>query len=245
MTMTTPPTLVTLIASIGISVTFACGNVSRPAVDDDSDSQCITVWHRFPPSPSDQRLNATHIRSITPEVVWNRVTEVLYAESADLNCDGEADYLAQVVASSSEPPRTGLALVAFLRDGDEWEEVLFSPSPVDGMETMVIAADLTANGHLDIVTWGADEGGFVPRVFLATGEMYLPLQVSDRYTLRFEEGWDAACRTRVQPRLGDSYLLLSRETIPPTDLIGHGTECDLPTDTFAIQGTALIPVSGK
>jgi len=88
-------------------------------------------------------------------------------------------------------------LLALVREGDGWSEVLASPSPVDGIETLAVASDLNRDGRLDLVTWGSDEGGYIPRVFRSQESGYAPVPVPEAYILRFKEGWSSACRVKV------------------------------------------------
>jgi hypothetical protein len=213
--------------------------ISAPSVE------CVPVLHPSPVSGTDRRLDPVYIDSITPADVSKRVESVLYAELIDLNCDGHLDYVGQVIDAVGTAAEPHLAFVVFVRDGDQWTEALFSPSPVDGLETVVIAADLNSNGHLEVVSWGADEGGYIPRVFLSSASSYQPIPVPHQYTLRFEEVWDVECRTRIQPQVVDSHLQLTRETISPTDRRGHGSICDLPADTLMIRGDSLSVVDGR
>lgn len=230
-----------LLSTIGVTMLLAC---SGPATSGTTltvrEPECAPVLHLAATSPSDLRRDSAYIDSITPDAVRQRVDRVLYAEAVDLNCDGQLDYIAQALGDAPERTEPELLFIAFLRDGDRWTEVLSSPSPVAGPETLVVAADLNSDGHLDIVTWGADEGGYVPRIFVSKGRSYEPVDVPDVYALRFEEAWDSDCRSRVQPMLvGSIQLQLTRETIAPTELLGHGSNCELPTDTLVLREGAL------
>jgi hypothetical protein len=241
-----PRILAMFLGAVGLVAPLACrGPASSGAAINASSVECVPVLHPSTISPADRRLDPVYIDSITPAVVFQRVESVLYAELIDLNCDGHLDYVGQVIGAADPTAEPRLAFVVFLRAGDQWTEALFSPSPVDGLETVVIAADLNSNGHLEIVSWGADEGGYIPRVFLSVASSYQPIPVPHRYTLRFEALWDVECRTRVQPSLVESHLQLTRETISPTDPIGHGSICDLPTDTLMVQGDSLSLVDGS
>lgn len=173
----------------------------------------------------------TRVRS----VIASLATSVIYADTLDLDCDGVTDAVAQIVSIQGS-----LTFAAFLVRPDSVHTVLFSPSVVDGPEIVVLAADLSGDGHRDLVTWGSDEGGSIPRIFRWGAGKYSEVVVPMVYHVRNEELWGPHCRQTVLPAVTKRLLLVfSREPIPPTSLTGHGTECELPRDTLRLVADGL------
>lgn len=242
------PGVVRHVATMLAAATFyACGGGGNGRSADTPNlgqGNCTRTAHRSLASSGDARRDAAQIAAITPAELIESADTVLYAELLDLNCDGALDYVAQVVTSSSGSSEGRLVLVAFHKMGEQWRQVLTAPSPVDGPEMIVLAADLNSDHDLDLVTWGSDEGGYVPRVFRSTVDGYQAVRVPEMYTLRFEESWSAECRARVLPEFfGANGLRLSRETISPSSVEGHGPDCNLPRDTLALRADSLIRLS--
>jgi hypothetical protein len=163
---------------------------------------------------------------------------IVYADTVDLNCDGRTDYVAQ----GRTRVNGRLAFVAFVNDSAGWRRVLMSASPVQGREVLALAADLTEGGRRDLITVGSDEGGYVPRAFRWRGEQYEPVTVPRAYVVRQEEDWDAACLQKINPQWVGGGVRLLRETISPTETGGHGSDCELPSDTLRIVGNSLARV---
>jgi hypothetical protein len=236
-----------LFIALGGAVAIACGpsQAGRSAQPADTvAANCTPVTHSGSVGRGDVRRDAGRIAAITPAPVSQRLDTVFYAELIDLNCDGQLDYVGQGIATPAGADQGQLMLVAFVRRDAQWTEVLAAPSPVAGVEMVAVAADLNADNHQDLVTWGADEGGHVPRVFRSGPEGYQPVPVPNVYTLRFEESWSSDCRARTLPALvAANRLRLTRETVSPDALKGHGTDCDLPADTLALQADSLVPLA--
>lgn len=244
------PGVVRYVAALLVAATlFACGGGGNGRSADTPNlgqGNCTPTAHPWLASSGDARRGAAQIAAITPAELTQSADTVLYAELLDLNCDGALDYVAQVVTSSSESSEGRLVLVAFHKMAEQWRQVLAAPSPVDGPEMIVLAADLDSDHHLDLIAWGSDEGAYVPRVFRSTADGYQAVHVPEMYTLRFEENWSAECRSRVLPALvGANNLRLSRETISPSAVEGHGPECNLPRDILALRADSLIRLSSS
>lgn len=189
------------------------------------------------------RRDSAYIASIRPTGIPNRV-QVLIGDTVDLNCDGHADFVAQVVRDGSDGT-SALWIIGLARESDGWREILASQSVVDGSEQLVALADLNDDHRRDLIFWGVDEGGFVPRLFVSGSEEYRLVNVPARYTLRFEEQWGADCLQRVVPAVvGSDRIQLARETISPASSAGHGSACDLGFDTLSIVGDSLRRVPG-
>lgn len=173
-------------------------------------------------------------------------TTVLSLERIDLDCDGIEDLVAQT-SELDGLGRSRLWITGFLRDSASWRLVLRDPSVVDGYEGVALAADLNSDGMSDVLFLGQDEGGVVPHLMRSTRErMYERVRIPSGYRLRNETEWGASCWSRLAPALADGrQLRLARETISPESTVGHGTDCDLPLDTLALQGDSLVRLEGN
>jgi len=200
-------------------------------------ARCMAIVHG-----GDKRLDEAQIAANTLETITERFDSVLYAELLDLNCDGQLDYVGQVVASEPGDTEGRLVLVAFDRQKNgQWRQTLAARSEVDGRESVVVAVDLNSDNRLDLVTWGSDEGGYVPRVFRSTTNGYRRVHVPEVYHLRFEESWSQECRAHTSPALvGIDRLRFTRETIAPSEFDGHGADCSLPADTLVLRADSLV-----
>ena len=187
----------------------------------------------FPPDDTE------HVRRTKPADVPGEPSDFLYAQRMDVDCDGDDDFVAQSVRTEDQ----GGAFLAYVQDQGEWRLVLRSESAVDCIERVALAADVSGQRRRDLVVLGADEGGFIVRVFRWDGGTYRSVSVPPVYQIRHEEEWDASCLSKINPEyVPPDQLALLRETISPTSLRGHGRECDLPRDTLRIQGDALAPI---
>lgn len=176
-----------------------------------------------------------------PDLGALQADTVFQLDSIDLDCDGQMDYVAQVEPAHEQASSNRPTLVAFVRERGTLRRVLFAPSPVDGYETVAVAADLSGAGKRDLVTIGSDEGGYIIRVFRWRGGAYVPVFVPMAYRLRQEAEWNDECLTKINPRVTPrGELILLRETISPTSTKGHGTTCDLPTDTLHVVNDSLV-----
>lgn len=163
--------------------------------------------------------------------------EVLYAFAADLDCDGDLDVVVQEADSGH------LYLSAYRSEADTAKRLFTSEAKVKGREVVVALGATTAIKLRSIAVVGSDEGGLVPRLFVARDSQYVELTLPTQYFLRMEEEWTPTCRQINSPNLlADGRIVLSRETIPPTALKGHGVFCALPRDTLVIS--TLTPVGG-
>jgi hypothetical protein len=114
---------------------------------------------------------------------------------------------------------------------------------VEGIERVVIAAELSESGRRDLVTVGSDEGGYEPRVFRWKNGVLSRVIVPAEYGLREESDWSPDCMERINPQfVGDRRITLLRETISPASLKGHGEDCNLPRDTLEVRGDSLVRV---
>ncbi|MBK7907045.1 MAG: VCBS repeat-containing protein [Gemmatimonadetes bacterium] len=179
------------------------------------------------PAPA---IGLSELQSVRPAV-----QEIRAAASIDINCDGRLDFVGQVrrVSGSSV-----LRLLALERRSDNtWRTLLDTESNVAGPEVARLAADVNNDGLRDLVTVGYDEGGLTPRIFLRAESTFRESPLSAAYLIRFESEWSRACLTSVLPRFASGAgLVLTRETIPRTSAVGHGTLCDLPVDTIKLGG---------
>jgi len=175
-------------------------------------------------------------RLIPPSVQANFDT-VFNAVPISLDCDGNAGFVAQVRRAGS------VSMVGYVDRSGKWDIVFQEPTPVAGSEIIVLGADLNGDRRLDLVTMGQDEGGYVPRIIASADRGYTVVPIPRTNVLRNEEGWASACLRHALPVLvGSNRIALRRETISPDSDRGHGTKCNLPQDTFALQGTRLVPV---
>jgi len=194
------------------------------------------------PGADRYRVDTGFARSIVQQSQRLTVETVIRADSIDLDCDGRFDLIAYISARPENKVASERILVAFSRQHEEnWVRVLWSPSPVDGIERLLIAAPLTTSNRRDIVSLGSDEGGYVPRVFLWANLELAEVRVPARYALRLEEDWDVKCLQLNAPRLvGDHHVVMSRESITPRAKTGHGKKCDLPVDTLFVRRDSLV-----
>lgn len=183
------------------------------------------------------------VNEIVPEEIRVQFDTIFYADTVDVNCDGSFDILlyAQRAAREATPGRQVLGI--FRLKGGRWDGLLMKDGVVDGVEQLVLVADLSGDRQLDLVTMAADEGGYIPRVFKAVGDTgYVEIRVPLVYTIRHEAEWSSTCLAKVNPRVvGAGRMSLLRETISPGADRGHGDQCDLPRDTVRIVGDQIGP----
>jgi hypothetical protein len=182
---------VLLIAGAVSCAVASCGTLEK-AARSGQNQPCPTISHREGGVAADKRHSLPNFGASDSPWLKGSAEGVLYAERVDLNCDGDPDFVGQVLERSEAGGE--LVFVAMLREDNVWRTVLQSPSDVTGRETLVIAADMDGDGWLELVTWGSDEGGYVPRVFRSRRGEYQAVPLSPAYTLRFEERWTEVCR---------------------------------------------------
>ena len=183
------------------------------------------------------RESPEHLRAVIPAAIAASFGKLLYADTVDLDCDGAADLVVQAVTLDSA---ARLVDVVYVNLASGPREVLRTPSSVEGFEALAIAADLSGTGKRDVILLGGDEGGYVPRVFRWRADRLREVVVPARYTLRLEADWSVECQRRANPGLAKRGITLMRETISPTSLRGHGTDCALPVDTLVVRGDSLV-----
>lgn len=200
-------------------------------------AQCDPVVRRVLGVSADQERIA-RLADLVPSQIGTIADTVFIADTIDLNCDGQSDFIGQLILAGGSG---GLTLAAFVQERGEYREVLRARSIVDGPEALAIAADLTGSGKRDLVTLGSDEGGHVPRLFIWRGGHYAAVAVPVEYHVRQEAEWSTACLQRLNPGIVDGTdITLLRETIPLTALKGHGPDCALPIDTLRVVGESLV-----
>ena len=198
----------------------ACGPIARP---------------RFGAAVAGRGQDSGFIDAVVPSEVRTQFV-VFYADTLDINCDGRPD----VVGFGEARVGREASFFAFVAADGHWREVLRASSPVEGVEKLALAADLLGSGRLDVITISSDEGGYVLRLFVWQKQVLTSIEIPRAYNLRNEEAWDETCLRRIEPQLvAPSRLSLLRETISLSDVVGHGTSCELPRDTLEIRGQAL------
>ena len=228
-----PPavTMVTWIACVG--------GIGQESSREVAMAQCAPLRFDLLPGGLFPPDDTAHVRRTKPARLPGEPSTFLYALRMDIDCDGDDDFVAQSGRSEDQ----GSTFLAYLQNQGDWQLVLRSESAVDGIERVALAADLSGQRRRDLVVLGADEGGFIVRVFRWDGGTYRSVSVPPVYQIRHEEEWDASCLSKINPEyVPPDQLALLRETISPTSLRGHGRECDLPRDTLRIQGDALAPI---
>jgi hypothetical protein len=228
------------VLSLAVGASGVGCHAERSAPREETRAQCPPVVFE---SVGITRAKVGTAKPRPPDLGTLQADTVFQLDSVDLNCDGEMDYVAQIEPAREQASSKRPTLVAFVRERGTLRRVLFAPSPVDGYETVAVAADLSGGGKRDLVTIGSDEGGYVIRVFRWRGDVYVPVWVPIAYRLRQEADWNDECLRKINPHVtARGELVLLRETISPTSTRGHGTTCDLPTDTLHVANDSLAPI---
>jgi len=175
-------------------------------------------------SPSDSQLAADRV--LPPGA------QLLAYSRPDINCDGTEDLILQYRVA---PPSDSIPLVFFVRVDGALRELLRTTSMVDGREGLVAAGDANADGWLDLVLLGYDEGGLVPRVFGSTFGRLAELAVADLYYLPQSDEWDADCLRALSPRMTEEGgVVLARMPDRKTEN-RRPSACPSPRDTLDLR----------
>lgn len=175
------------------------------------------------------------LRSDLPPSLRQWATRVITSDTVDLDCDGRADVVAQVVGSADSPTPEKLAMVVVLADSSSGRIVFWGASSVRGPERIQFVAPLHPDSLPALVLVGIDEGGLVPRVLVWRAGEYRVVLVPKQNYVHDVSDWSQECVQSAMPVfMPPNGLSLVRDSTGG-EMVARGAGCELPRDTIALD----------